>query len=158
MRGCDWTRYLIREGQPLNGLTECEREDLEAQQAGGGVGVDDDDPLTQEFRQREAGHKRWQAAESPLVARLESLVGADAAAVERITEAVGSTTDAFMTLPKQPGEQLPTRLRLTLPAAVQTDDQSAKLLHDVLRAIGVQGRGPRSSSRGKTGPALPGRG
>ena len=49
---------------PLDGLTESEREDLEAQQVGGvGVGVDDDDPLTQEFRQREAGHKRHRAGE-----------------------------------------------------------------------------------------------
>lgn len=144
IRGCDWPGYLIREGLPLDGLTDHEREDLEAARhpapevpstAAGS------DPASREWEERVAGHEGWAAAESPLVERLEALAGADTRAVQQIAEAVGEPNAAFLTLPPWPQDQLPTRLRSELPIAVPvTDHETTKFLHELLKAIGVRGR------------------
>ncbi|MCI0681813.1 MAG: hypothetical protein L0Y71_06890 [Gemmataceae bacterium] len=145
LRGCDWPRYLSQEGLPLDGLTWDEREALESQQPEAGKGGSDpeNDPVAQEWQRREAEHEKWEAAESPLVQRLESLLGADGATVKEVAEAIGSVSDAFLTLPKWPGEQLPGRLRASLPASVPStaaSHQCSKFVHSVLRAIGSKGR------------------
>src|ERR1700722_8118089 len=115
IRGCDWPSYLTQEGLPVHGLTSEEREAIDAPRTGGRSNGHENDPAVQEMRRRGVEHKEWESAESPLLERLELYLGADAEAVKGIAEAIGSVTDAFLTLPKLPGEQLPERLRAALP-------------------------------------------
>lgn len=146
IRGSDWPSYLSQEGLPLHGLTSEERDAIEFSRSriSNNGSDDDNDPVDQEIRQRQAENRKWEAAESPLLERLEMYLGADAQAVKRIAETIEPVTDAFLTLPKLPGEQLPERLRAALPITVLpvTDrHESCKFMHSVLRAIGLKGRG-----------------
>ena len=92
-------------------------------------------------RQRQQGNKDWETVDSQLVQRLESLVDADAIAVEGIARALGPLTAGFS---ESPAEQLPVQLRLALPTAITRladPKQMAKFIYGRLEAIGVKGRG-----------------
>ena len=140
LRSDDWLRYVSEEGLPLNGLTLEEREGLESAQSE--YGLDDSDvannPVVKEIRRRDAEHMEWAEAESPLVQRLEFILGADASAVEGIATAVGSTSDDFLFFPDMPAD-----LQAGLSAAAQQTDYRREyhlFLHDLLRTIGLRRR------------------
>lgn len=144
IRSCDWPSYVMREELPRHGLRERERESLEAlHDSATPSGPVEGDPAVEHFSREDEHHEEEQPEPTP-VQRLEALTGTDRDAVAAMASVFGSTTEAFLTLPSRPAEQLPVRVRTGPTAAERTAEfshQDARFFHAVLRAIGARGRG-----------------